>query len=244
MKISGRVYMEASGDSAFSMTDAGDCTVYLIDGGTEYALIDCGLGNDVEMILGNIRKDGLDPGKICKIFLTHGHGDHVGGAYELSQICNAAVYALEETAIRVSQGDEEALSIAPARKTGMYAKNFRLQPCEVTALSDGQLVDIGEVQLKVHRTDGHCSGHASYEMQCDGRTVVFSGDSVFYGGKISLQAIWDCDIQEYRKTCRKLMQIKPDMLFPAHGLFSLNRGYLQVQKAMEIMENLGIPQNN
>lgn len=244
MKISERIYVAASGDAAFGMTDAGDCTVYLIDGGTECALIDCGLGNDVEMILDNIRADGINPEKINKIFLTHGHGDHVGGAFELSRACNAEVYALEETAVWVSKGDEKALAIAPAREAGIYAQDFRLKPCPVTALSDGQLVEIGMLQVRVHRTDGHCNGHASYEMKCAGKTVVFCGDSVFHGGKISLQAIWDCDLQKYIKTCRRLEQLRPDSLFPAHGLFSLNRGYLQIQKAIDMIGTLGIPQNN
>lgn len=243
MKIHDRIYIAASGESGINLTNKGDCTVYLVDGEEEYALIDCGLGDDPEKILEVIKGDGLDPYRIQKIFLTHGHGDHAGGAAALKELLHAEVYALPETADYVTRGDEEALSVACARNAGVYAEDFSFKPCKVTQVTDGQRVNIGKLSMTVHRTEGHCVGHACYELHLSGKTILFSGDSVFYGGKISLQPLWDCNINEYIKTCKLLNEIRPDLFLPAHGLFSLAEGYVHVEKALAAFEKLSIPEN-
>ena len=40
------VHLVGSGQSGFSLTDPLDCHVYLLDGGSELALIDTGVGRD------------------------------------------------------------------------------------------------------------------------------------------------------------------------------------------------------
>ena len=88
MKLMDSVYMVGSGTAGFSMTNAFDCTVYLVDGKDELALIDAGVGVQPERIIKQIERDGFAPAQIGKILLTHGHGDHAGGAYALSKACD------------------------------------------------------------------------------------------------------------------------------------------------------------
>ena len=73
--------------NAFGLSDDPDCHVYLIDGGDELALIDCGMayGDSLERILGNVRAEGLDPARITKVIVTHYHMDHAGGAARFSR---------------------------------------------------------------------------------------------------------------------------------------------------------------
>lgn len=78
MKLMDSVYMVGSGTAGFSMTNAFDSTVYLVDGKDELALIDAGVGVQPERIIKQIERDGFDPAQIGKILLTHGHGDHAG----------------------------------------------------------------------------------------------------------------------------------------------------------------------
>lgn len=242
MRIHENIAVVGSGDSGFNLSDPGDCTVYLIQTPEECALIDAGAGRDAGRILENIEREGIDPQKITKIFLTHGHGDHAGGAAGLSRRLHAQVYALEETAEFVSAGDELRTSVAPARESGMYDADFHLQACPVKALQDGEYTEIGGLALETVRTDGHCAGHASYVLSlADGKKAVFSGDSVLYGGQIMLQAIWDCDLQKYLESCRKLEQIHADLYLPAHGLFSLERGWRHAEKAAEHIQRLELP---
>ena len=134
------------------------------------------------------------------ILLTHGHGDHAGGAAELSERCRADVYALPETARYVTEGDEKSLSVEEAIEVGIYDEDFHIRSCPVIPLPDGQTLQIGDLEIRARLMEGHCSGHGCYEVQLGGQTVIFSGDSVFCGGKISIQAIWDCDLQKYIET--------------------------------------------
>ena len=80
MQITDRIYLVGSGRMGFDLTDALDCHVWLLDGGDAYALVDAGAGRDVDQILDRVREDGLDPGRIGTVLLTHAHADHSGGA--------------------------------------------------------------------------------------------------------------------------------------------------------------------
>lgn len=243
MRIHDRIYLVGSGDAGVGISHPLDCTVYLLDGGTQRVLIDAGAGVDCQQILHNIRADGFDPQQIDAIYLTHGHGDHAGGAAELARECGAQVYAMQQTADFVSYGDLNALSIAPAMKSGSYPPDFQFTACPVTALNNNQTLRVGNLTVTALLTEGHCAGHACYQVQIGGQTVLFSGDSIFYGGKITLQNIWDCDLQQSIATCRRLAQLHPDMLLPAHGVFSLSRGYLQLERALDRIDALGVPMN-
>lgn len=243
MQIHERIHIVGSGSYGFGISQELDCTVYLIDGNGEYALIDAGAGVEPEAILHNIKAAGIHPIQISKIFLTHGHGDHSGGAYALSRFCQAEIYALEETAAYVSEGNLEAIALKEAIQAGVYGEDYTYHGCPVQPLLEDSTVQVGDIGLKVYRMEGHCSGHACYEMICKGKKILFSGDAIFNYGTIALQAIWDCDLQKYIVTCRKMEQMRPDILLPAHGAFLMSKGYLYVEKAMKKIRALGIPDN-
>lgn len=244
MRIQQRIYLVGSGDSGIGISHPLDCTVYLLDGGMQQALIDTGAGVDCGPILQNIRQDGFPADRINRILLTHGHGDHAGGAARLARECGASVYAMREAAQYVSRGDKKALSLDSAVKAGVYPPEYQFEPCPVLPLEDGQSFLVGDLTVTAILTEGHCAGHACFLVQLGQQTALFSGDSVFYGGKISLQNIWDCDLQKYLYTCRRLALLRPDILLPSHGAFSLNRGYLHLERAMRSIDLLGVPINN
>jgi glyoxylase-like metal-dependent hydrolase (beta-lactamase superfamily II) len=55
MQLTEHVYLVGNGVLGFDMTDAFDCHVYLIDGGSELALIDTGAGIGHAAILANVK---------------------------------------------------------------------------------------------------------------------------------------------------------------------------------------------
>lgn len=243
MKIYERIHIVGSGDSGFSLTNPADCTVYLLECGSVCALIDSGSGLETERLEEQIYLSGHRPEEIAAVFLTHGHGDHAGGARGLSKLCKATVYGMADTARFVSKGDETALSIKAAVTAGIYEAGFVVPVCPVQPLGDGQEVQLGEYVITAHLTEGHCRGHGCFELRINDKCILFSGDSVFCDGKISLQAIWDCDLQAYFATVRKLGQLRPDLLLPAHGRFALSGGYRHISLAMDSIDRLGIPGN-
>lgn len=243
MRLSDAVHVVASGESGFSLTNPFDCTVYLIDGGDECALIDAGVGVETERIMEQIDQSGVDPCRIRRILLTHGHGDHAGGAARLSRLLNAHVYAMEPAAKFIREGDIDRLSLTQAIQAGVYEKEYVFHPCPVEPLTDGQVIQVGNKRLQVISSEGHSAGHCCYLLEDEGRRWLFAGDAVQCGGKIALQAIWDCDLQKYVATLRRLNTLRPDALLPAHGAFALNRGYVHLNKACAILNTLALPKN-
>ena len=59
MRLNGFTYLVGSGRNGFDLTDPTDCHVYLLDGGTEAALVDCGAGLSVSKIVENVKGSGV-----------------------------------------------------------------------------------------------------------------------------------------------------------------------------------------
>ena len=66
---------------------------------------------------------------------------------------------------------------------------------------------------------------------------------LYYGGLISLQRIWDCDLQAYVRSIERLRGLNVDRLFPGHLGFSLKRGQRHIDAALERLDRMLIPTN-
>ena len=254
MQLTDIVHLVGSGQSGFSLTDPLDCHVYLLDGGSELALIDTGVGRDTPAIAAQIEAAGFDPRDISKIFVTHLHLDHAGGAAELQQLCGAEIIASQDVAGWLEAGDEEAASLVAARQTGMYPLENRLRPvASATAAADGDVSNVGSLTVTVVKADGHSRGHLAFLIDdCANREgsakrdatahcALFSGDALFFGGRIVLQNIWDCSLEESIATVKRIAELEFTQLFPGHGSFSLQDGKRHVDAAMSHIKQLQPP---
>ena len=242
MKIADRIHLVGSGQLGFGLTDDFDCHVYLVDGGTEYALIDAGGGRDPSSILAQIAADGLDVDRVRKLLLTHAHADHAAGAAALRTRLGLEVLASPTAARYVRDGDERAISLDEARKAGVYPSEFVFQPSPVDAeLVDGARVQVGDLTLEALETPGHASGHLSFVMRQGGLTSVFCGDCLFFGGKIMLQATWDCSVADSIHSVERLATFPIDGLYPGHLMFAVRHGKRHVDRAMQSIANLVPP---
>ena len=240
MKVSDNIFLVGSGDAGLSISDSSDCSVYLIDDGNSCCLIDAGSGINPDLIIRNIENDGIDPSRVNRIFLTHGHGDHAGGAAYLSSKLNADVYGAAETACFVSSGDQKALDVECAIEAGLYPEGYSVKAVRVHELKDGESIKLGDDMLHVIYSPGHSAGHCCYLY----KNNLFSGDVLSADGKIALQAIWDCDLQSYIKTILKLQKLRIEGFYPGHGAFSVARGYRHFDAAAERIKRLWLPKNS
>ena len=242
MQLTDIVHLVGSGQSGFSLTDPLDCHVYLLDGGSELALIDTGVGRDTPAIVAEIKAAGFDPTGITKIFVTHLHLDHAGGAAELQQLCGAEIIASQDVAGWLETGDEEAASLVAARQTGMYPLENRLRPvASATAAADGDVINVGSLTVTVLKADGHSRGHLAFLIDDCAQRALFSGDALFFGGRIVLQNIWDCSLEESIATVKRIAELEFTQFFPGHGSFSLQDGKRHVDAAMSHITQLQPP---
>jgi len=244
MRLTEDVYLVGGGDYGFNLTHRLDSHVYLIDGGSELALVDAGFGPGQDEILELIRGDGFDPARISRIFVTHYHADHVGGAAGLVRATGAELYAPREAAETIRVADADRIGLTWAQSFGFYPADYRWEPCEVAhEFSDGDSFSVGEVSLETISTPGHCDGHYVLLLQGRGRSYLFASDLVFWGGAIILQNVPDANLQLYADSMNKIAAREFDALLPGHHMISLRNGHRHVLAAAADFNRIGLPRD-
>jgi glyoxylase-like metal-dependent hydrolase (beta-lactamase superfamily II) len=241
MRLTSRIALIGSGDfGGFGLSDPLDCHVYLVDGGAELALIDAGSGLNLDALLAAVAESNGAPDAIRYLFVTHAHFDHSGGCRLLRDRLGLQVVASAGTAAILTSGDVERAGLAPAQRAGLYPPTFQLVPCPVDrVVHDGEHVAVGDQVLIAIATPGHSADHTAYLLEGEG--ALFSGDCVFAGGRISLQALPDCVLSDYAATIRRLATLDIRALLPSHGVPALRRGGRHLMAARDAFEHLQIP---
>jgi glyoxylase-like metal-dependent hydrolase (beta-lactamase superfamily II) len=243
MKILDDIYAVGGGKYGIGISSELDCNVYLIDGGEELALIDAGVGAETERIIENVVKESLNKTKISKLILTHAHLDHAGGTARLKEILNLEVYISEKEAVYLETGDEYAIGLVAAKKSGIYPKDYKLHPVKVDhCLNGGESIKVGKYNLRVIPTPGHSKGSICLSLIGNGKRILFSGDTIFMGGLICLLNLPDSSLGDYKEGIKNLENLSVDSLIPSHYGFSLNYGQLHINMAADaLLNNIAVP---
>jgi glyoxylase-like metal-dependent hydrolase (beta-lactamase superfamily II) len=244
MKITGEVYAVGSGRHGLGISNEYDCNVFLIDGGDELALIDAGCGYDVEPIVANIRSAGFEPTRVSRLLLTHAHADHCGASAALRERLALDVALSSREAEFLEQGDEAAISLDRARAEGIYPADFRLVPCSVDRrLSHGDEICCGRLVLRAVEVGGHSAGSVCYLLTGGERLCLFSGDTVFLLGRISLLNCEGSSLEGYRRDIKRLADLGVEALLPGHGGFCLGGGQSHIDEAIDTLRSVWPPSN-
>jgi glyoxylase-like metal-dependent hydrolase (beta-lactamase superfamily II) len=212
LKITEKVYL--IGGHEYGYSAAGDCNMYLIDGGDALALIDTGSGNGINDVMGNIRRMGLESDRLTVTFNTHCHYDHIGGNKAVKEATSCKIAAHE-------------LDIGEIERPGEFAlykraleKGFKLEPTRVDMpLRGGVKVEVGDVVFEVVHTPGHTSGGVCLLIEEEGVKGLFSGDVASANGKLNWINGPGFDLPEWKNSIKKILELRPDRLFPGHGAF-------------------------
>jgi glyoxylase-like metal-dependent hydrolase (beta-lactamase superfamily II) len=228
----------------FDWTHPSDCNVYLIESNGELALIDSGTGDSVDHILSYIESIGYSIQQLKKVILTHIHADHAGGASELKKKTGAKVYVHERAAGILTSGDEEAIDLTTAKRSGFYPAAYTFKPCEADhLLKDDDIFSLGNLTIKVVETPGHSRFDLSFITTGKEGTYLFSGDTVLFGGKISMINSSDFNLQDLSDSVKKLTNYSCDLLLPGHNQPALKNGHEHIAMANKTFSNMGIPPN-
>lgn len=148
----------------------GDGAVYLVRFGQEAALIDAGCGSGHERVIANISGCIGSDSPVSRIFLTHCHFDHTGGAGSLQKHYGAAVVAHEHDAVFIESGDD--------RVTAAQWYNASASPLTVDHKITGprETFRVGQGILESLHCPGHSPGSVVYITRAEGLTVLFGQD--------------------------------------------------------------------
>lgn len=232
--------------TGFGLTGDFDAHVYLLDGGDEAALIDCGMATEagLERLQANIEAAGVDPVRVRRLLLTHYHTDHAGGAGRVRERLGLRVGIGADAAEALRTGDHAATQFGPARDAGVFPAGYDYPACPVDdALADGDEIRVGRLTVRYLATPGHCGGHGSYLVSGPAGTALCSGDALFANGRILLQAIPDCDLGASIATIRRLAGESFEALLPGHGAITLTGGGQHVAAALAAIVRLAVPPN-
>jgi glyoxylase-like metal-dependent hydrolase (beta-lactamase superfamily II) len=164
------------------------------------------------------------------LVLSHAHLDHMGGAHEFT---DCRVHAAEAAEVRrpgamslngprlleilgLDDPDAEVpeLLLTGVPATGYDPATYALAGvAAVTELSDGDVVDLGDRQLRVLHLPGHTPGSLNLHDADAGH--LFTGDVLYDGGLIDTCV--GSDIPAYRATMRSLLDVPLARAFPGHG---------------------------
>ena len=165
-----------------------NCYVVGDKGSGEAVVIDPGFDAESEarQILDEAERNGL---QIKYIINTHGHPDHNSG--------NSILKSRSHAPILIHEADAPMLSSQPADRT----------------LHEGDIIEVGEVKLKVIHTPGHSPGSIAL-LAGD---YAFSGDTLF-AGSIGRYDLPGASLDELVKSLKKLLTL-PDRVkvCPGHG---------------------------
>lgn len=103
-----------------------------------------------DIILPNLVKLGLDPKRIRYVIVTHGHGDHWGGAKYLQDTYGAHVV--------LSDADWKMLE-SPSRGGGPFRD--LVPPRRDITVQDGDTITLGKTSVRLSVTPGHTPGALS-----------------------------------------------------------------------------------
>ncbi|MDR5700190.1 MBL fold metallo-hydrolase [Agromyces aerolatus] len=243
VRLGEHVWLVGTADEASpAFTSTYDANLYLVWDGARGLLIDAGTGLGADAWFANVASV-ADRDAIDLVLVTHYHGDHAGGA-AAAAAHGWAVAAGETTAAALTAGDESVTQVARARDLGVYPAEFALRPhTPQRILGDGDVIDLAGLRVTSLPAPGHCDGHVVFLVEGAAARALFTGDVLFAGGLVSLQAIPDCRLDRYAESVIALAGLGVDQLFPGHGGLVLRDAHLDVTAAAESFARLIPPRN-
>ncbi|MBE5805410.1 MAG: MBL fold metallo-hydrolase [Clostridiales bacterium] len=160
-------------------------------------------GGEVDKIIEML--DILDS-KLKYIYLTHCHGDHIGGVCELKEKKGGMIL--------IHRFDADGLNNDKISLTTYLGMNIQFEPD--SRLNDNDVIHLGNLEFKVIHTPGHTKGGSS--LYCKSEEFVITGDTLFRGtwGRTDLPT---GSLDEIMNSITSKLLVLPDetIVYPGHG---------------------------
>jgi glyoxylase-like metal-dependent hydrolase (beta-lactamase superfamily II) len=206
----------------------------VVDGG-RVTLVDSGLSGDAAHLVDDLASVGIKPNQVEAVVLTHGHGDHFGGAEEVRTTAGAHVHVHHLDAPYV-KGKVPVGNIVRAPKMlrhtsrefisamRFFIGHGILRPTAVKVVDefdDGAVLPVPGAPRVVH-VPGHTAGSSALLLEARG--VLFTGDALVthdcYSGKTGPRLLAresNDDNPTAMSSLDTLASLRARVVLPGHG---------------------------
>lgn len=242
MKLTKNLYVLSGGNySAGDYNALGN--VYGIDTNEGLILVDCGLPEvSLPIINSSISYWELEHKPITHVLVTHAHVDHCG---------NAKYYQERGAKIVVGRGDVDYLCQAGGfnrfHDTRFDQGTYHIFPAftpDIIIEGDQELT-INGLKFQFLSIPGHTVGSLAIYVELDGKTILFTGDSIYPMGinceKVDLGWRGDprYDNKAFINSIVKLSdKVECDMVLPGHGNLCVRNGSHVIWNAAKLATHL------
>ena len=172
---------------------------HLIDTTDGYILIDTGYENTFDMVIDSLKELNIDLSKIKYILNTHWHGDHTEASGMMAKLTGAKNV--------ISRIDAEYV-----KERGYFTPDVLLE--------DGDVLSLGNTNIKIMHTPGHTKGTVSFtfETTVNGEKLICG----MHGGAganslvTSFATYYDGCRDDYIKSCERLLGVHVDVFIGNH----------------------------
>ena len=163
------------------------------------------IGGEPEKVLQYLEDNDLT---LKKIFLTHGHYDHIGGVYDVQKQTDAKVYVHAGDAMKI---------ISEVGSLAINLGNIEFKKIEnYKEIKDGDIITLDELDFKIIHTPGHTNGCVCYI--CN--DCIFTGDTLFRCS-IGRTDLPDGNFSLMNESLEKLKALEKDyIVYPGHDVES------------------------
>ncbi len=185
--------------------------IYLIDGGTEFVLLDVGQDETLGEVIDLIRSLDFPLSKCKMLIATHADADHVQALAQARERLKAKTAAHARAATALESGDpvETYASIS--------AQNFNIPmpKCKIDVLlKEGDVIKVGHLKLEVWSTPGHTPGQLSFKLG----NLLFSGDNIYQDTCVGvIDAHHGSCIPDYITSLQRILADDAEYILPSHG---------------------------
>ncbi len=185
--------------------------VYLIDGGSEFLLIDIGYLDTVEETIDLIRRMDFNLSTCKMVIATHADADHVQGLARAKELLKTKVAAHPLSVEPLETGDV-IMTYALIKAQGI---EIPMPPCKVDLLlNEGDEIAVGDVTVAVWHTPGHTAGQLAFKVD----NLLFCGDNIYKDSCVGvIDAHHGSNIPDFIKSLKRIQKDDSQFLLPSHG---------------------------